>query len=236
MDRRAFLRRSGLGVGVGIAASQLTLVQEGATPPTRRPPRRPPRSVVRAHRLQPLLGRLRGRRGRRERRLGAPGAGVRFADQPGRALRQGRRDARARPWRLPAEVPDEARQRQVPAHLAGTRRSNEISAKMLRAAQGRAGPDAIVLDRLVQAQQRAGVSAAQVGVPVGHQQLRPPGAHLPLHHGRRRREHLGLRRDDEFVQRHAELEGGAVHRLATRPKRTRSRCCTCCTPRRRARR
>ena len=27
MDRRAFLRRSGLGVGVGIATSQLTLVQ-----------------------------------------------------------------------------------------------------------------------------------------------------------------------------------------------------------------
>src|SRR5215207_7375145 len=28
MDRRAFLRRSGLGVGVGIAASQLTLVKK----------------------------------------------------------------------------------------------------------------------------------------------------------------------------------------------------------------
>jgi formate dehydrogenase major subunit len=28
MDRRAFLRRSGMGVGVGIAASQLTLVKK----------------------------------------------------------------------------------------------------------------------------------------------------------------------------------------------------------------
>src|SRR3990167_9742396 len=28
MDRRSFLRRSGLGVGVGIAASQLTLVKK----------------------------------------------------------------------------------------------------------------------------------------------------------------------------------------------------------------
>ena len=27
MDRRAFLRRSGLGVGVGLATTQLTLVQ-----------------------------------------------------------------------------------------------------------------------------------------------------------------------------------------------------------------
>ncbi len=31
MDRRAFLRRSGLGVGVGIAASQLTLVKKVAS-------------------------------------------------------------------------------------------------------------------------------------------------------------------------------------------------------------
>ena len=28
MDRRSFLRRSGLGVGVGLAASQLSLVQK----------------------------------------------------------------------------------------------------------------------------------------------------------------------------------------------------------------
>ena len=28
MDRRAFLRRSGLGVGVGLAASQLTLIKK----------------------------------------------------------------------------------------------------------------------------------------------------------------------------------------------------------------
>ena len=34
MDRRAFLRRSGLGVGVGLAATQLTLVKtaDAATP------------------------------------------------------------------------------------------------------------------------------------------------------------------------------------------------------------
>ncbi len=33
MDRRAFLRRSGLGVGVGIAASQLTLVKKASAAP-----------------------------------------------------------------------------------------------------------------------------------------------------------------------------------------------------------
>ena len=38
MDRRAFLRRSGLGVGAGIAASQLSLVKkaEAADPASRR--------------------------------------------------------------------------------------------------------------------------------------------------------------------------------------------------------
>jgi hypothetical protein len=38
---------------------------------------------------------------------------------------------------------------------------------------------------------------------LGLEQLRPPGAHLPLDHGRRRSQHLGLRRDDQLLQRHA---------------------------------
>ena len=76
-----------------------------------------------SHRLHALLGRLRDRRRRRERRVGAPGAGVRFAAQPRRALREGRVDPRARPRRASAEDADEARQRQVPEDHAGTRRS-----------------------------------------------------------------------------------------------------------------
>ncbi len=32
---------------------------------------------------------------------------------------------------------------------------------------------------------------------LGHQQLRPPGPYLSLHHRRRRRQYLGLRRDDQ---------------------------------------
>ena len=39
MDRRAFLRRSGLGVGVGLAATQLTLVKKAV-------PLRPARSLA----------------------------------------------------------------------------------------------------------------------------------------------------------------------------------------------
>ncbi|GAO24719.1 Nitrate reductase [Alicycliphilus sp. B1] len=50
----------------------------------------------------------------------------------------------------------------------------------------------------------------------GSEQLRPPGAHLPQHHGRRRGQHLGLWRDDQFVQRHAEQQVRVLHRLQRR--------------------
>ena len=73
-----------------------------------------------------------------------------------------------------------------------------------------------VLDRLLQAQQRAVVSAAQVRVVLRHQQHGPPGAHLPLDDGRGRGEHLGLRRDDQLVQRRAELEVHSVLRQQRR--------------------
>ena len=63
-----------------------------------------------------------------------------------------------------------------------------------------------LLARLRQVQQRTVLSVPQVLRVLGLQQRRPPGAHLPLHHGRGRREHVGLRRDDQFLQRHAQLE------------------------------
>ena len=73
-----------------------------------------------------------------------------------------------------------------------------------------------VLGRQLEAQQRAVVPAAQVRVVLGHQQLRPPGADLPLDDGRRRSQHLGLRRDDQLVQRHAEHQVRDVHRQQRR--------------------
>ena len=48
---------------------------------------------------------------------------------------------------------------------------------------------------------------------LGTNNMRPPGADLPLDDRRRRSQHLGLRRDDEFVQRHAEHQVRDVHRL-----------------------
>ncbi|MCY1362555.1 hypothetical protein D9M69_492790 [compost metagenome] len=161
--------------------------------------------------MRPLLGRLRGRRGGAERRVDPPGTGVRFAHQHGRALRQGRRAARARPRRIPPEVPDEAGQRQVPAHRLGPGARRDLREDEGDPPADR--PGFAVLRRLVQAQQRAVLPAAQVGVVLRHQQHRPPGAHLPLDHRGGCGQYLGLRCDDELVQRHAELEGCAVYRL-----------------------
>ncbi len=148
--------------------------------------------------------------------MGAPGAGVRLAAQPRRALRQRGFRARARHDRAlaPAEIPDEAGERQVPAPLLGSgdqrdRRQDARHPQGIRA--GRADAR-----RLLQAQQRAVDAGAQVGVAVGHQQHRPPGPHLPFDHGRRHGPDLGLRRDDQLLQRRAVLEEPALSRLERR--------------------
>ena len=165
-----------------------------------------------AHDLHALLGRLLGRRHRRQRRVDAAGAGVRIADQSRRALRQGRVGPRARRHRAfaPAEDADEARQRQVAAHLVGPgaergRRQDSRHQEGIRSGRH-------LLGRQFQAQQRAGVPDAQVRVVLRHEQLRPPGADLPLDDGRRRSQHVGLRRDDQLVQRHAVHQVRDVHR------------------------
>src|SRR5260221_14521060 len=55
-----------------------------------------------------------------------------------------------------------------------------------------------------------------MGLAVGQQQLRSPGAHLPLDHGLRHGPDLGLRGDDQLVQRRAVLEEPALSRLKRR--------------------
>ena len=127
--------------------------------------RRDAKTRSQAHRLHALLGRLLGRRDRRERRVDAAGAGVRFAAQPRRALREGRVGPRARHARAlaSAEDADEARQRQVAEDHRGTRRSTRSATSCSRSQQG-IGPRRGVLGRQLEAQQRAGVPAAQVRV------------------------------------------------------------------------
>jgi formate dehydrogenase major subunit len=86
MDRRSFLRRSGLGVGVGLAASQLTLVQKAHAGKGT--------SIVGA-------GKVEVKRticthcsvGCAVDAVVELGGGVRFPHQPGRPLRQRRRFA-----------------------------------------------------------------------------------------------------------------------------------------------
>ncbi len=144
--------------------------------------------------------------------MDAAGAGFRIAAQHGRALREGRVGSRARDRRAlaSAEDADEAGQRQVAAPLVGPGAEGS-QRQITRHPQG-CGAGCRLLGRQLEAQQRAVVPHAQVRVVLGHQQLRPPGADLPFDDGCRRSQHLGLRRDDQFVQRHAEHEVRVVHR------------------------
>ena len=93
-------------------------------------------------RLHALLGRLHGDGRGAERRLGRPGAVLGQPDQPRHALRQGRGDPRTRARRPPAEIPDEARQRRMAAHLAGTRRSTR-SATSCSTIREKSGADSV---------------------------------------------------------------------------------------------
>jgi formate dehydrogenase major subunit len=68
MDRRTFLKRSGLAAGAGAFASQLPY---GAIGPAVAAKEGDARRLKEAHRLLALLGRLRGRRHGREWRVDA---------------------------------------------------------------------------------------------------------------------------------------------------------------------
>jgi formate dehydrogenase major subunit len=141
VDRRAFLKRSGITLGAGAVASQLPFSMIGEAQAKAEEGKVEVKRTVCTHcsvgcAIDAVV--VNGR-------LGAPGAGVRFADQPRRALRQGRLGARARHHaRLaPPEVPDEARGRQVEA-LTWDQAYDEISAKML-AIRKESGPDSLFI-------------------------------------------------------------------------------------------
>ena len=183
-----------------------------------------------AHRLHPLLGRLRGRRGGRERRLGAPGAGVRFADQPRRALRQGRGAARARPRRIPPEVPDEAGQRQVPAHQLGpgarTRSAPRCSSCARRAAPIRSSASARRKHNNEQSYLLRKWVSLWGSNNCDHQARI---CHSTTVAGVANTWGYGAMTNSYNDMQNSQVR--AVHRLATPPRRIRSRCCTCCMPR-----
>ena len=155
LDRRTFLRRSGLVAGALAALGALPLGSvrkaEAGPPPARRRRGHDPQEHLHA-----LLGRLH-RHGRSvERRVDRPGAGLGSPDQPRLALRQGRVGARTRARRPPAEISDEARQRPVDADLLGSgdqrdRRQADGDPREVRAGLG-------LLARLGQVLQRGRLS------------------------------------------------------------------------------
>ena len=99
---------------------------------------------------------------------------------------------------------------------AGTRRSRR-SATQLQQIRQESGPELGLLARLGQVHERGLLPVPQARRLLGHEQRRPPGAHLPLDDRRGRGQHLGLRRDDELLQRHPELEVHRHHRRQPGP-------------------
>ena len=179
MDRRAFLRRSGLGVGAGLAASQLTLVQEGAGRRRGQGRRRATgkidvkRTVCSHCSVGCAIDAVveNGVWVRQEPVFDSPiNLGAHCAK--GAALREhGHGEFRLK---YPMKLVNGKYQR-ISWDQALERDQREDA----RAAQAER-PRLDLRRRLLQAQQRAGLPAAQVGELLGQQQLRPPGAHLPL--------------------------------------------------------
>ncbi len=138
------------------------------------------------------------------RRLDRPGARLRQSVQSRRPLRQGRLGARARARRAAAQISDSSWSAANGQRIPWDDAINEIGDKMLEDPRGSRAPTGL-LAGLGQALQRAGLPDPQVRRFLGQQQHRPPGADLSLDHGRGCRQHLGLWRDDQLLQRHPQF-------------------------------
>ena len=208
VDRRTFLRRSGLAAGGLAALGTLPLggvrkaEAAGAGPA-------PAKGHHPAEHVHALLGGLHGAGRGRERRLGRPGARLGQPDQSRLALRQGRRHARDDARRSPAALPDEDGRRAVAAHLVGY--GHQRDRRQAAGDPREVRPGFRLLAGLRQVHQRVRLPQPQVRGVLGHQQLGPPSAHLSLDHGRRRSQHLGLRRDDQQLQRHPQCQDHDHH-------------------------
>ena len=89
---------------------------------------------------------------------------------------------------------------------------NEIGDKMLEIRKA-SGPDSVYWLGSAKFSNEQAYLFRKFYALLGLQQRRSPGAHLPFHHGRGRREYLGLWRDDQFLQRHAQFQGDDPVRL-----------------------
>ena len=143
LNRRDFLRRSGLAAGglaaLGTLRARLDPAGQGRSAAGARRGGRDPQEH-----LHPLLGRLHGDRRGRERRVDRPGAGLGLPDQSRLALLQRRGGARRRAERAAPALPDEARRRAMePAFVgSGDRRDRRQAARdprKVRTGFGRTG-------------------------------------------------------------------------------------------------
>ena len=109
LDRRTFLRRSGLAAGGLAALGTLPLgsVRKAEAGP---PPRAGAAVTIRKSICTHCCGRLHRHRRSFQRRVDRPGAELGQPDQSRLALRQGRLGARARAQRPAPQISDEARQ------------------------------------------------------------------------------------------------------------------------------
>ena len=136
LDRRTFLRRSGLAAGglAALGALPLASVQKAKAGP-------PPRQGRRGHHPQEHLHALRGRLHRHggslQRRVDRPGAELGSSDQPRLALRQGRLGARTGDGRTPPEISDEDGQRPVDPHQVGPGHQRDRRQARRRSARSR---------------------------------------------------------------------------------------------------
>ena len=156
-----------------------------------------------------------------------------FAAQPRRPLRQGRRPARARPRRLSPQDADEAGRRQVPEDQLGSGAERD-QRQDARAEEGERPDSIFVVGSSKHNNEQSYLLRKWVSLwgsnNCDHQARI---CHSTTVAGRR--EHVGLRRDDELRTTTCATRSARCTSARTPPRRTRSRCCTCCTRRRPAR-
>ena len=163
VDRRAFLRNSGLAIG-GLAA--VSAIAGGRVREARgRGAHRRRQDRHQEVRVHALLGRLHHHGRGAERRVDRPGAGLRLAPQPRRPLRQGRGRARACARRPPAQVSDEARRGQMDPHQLGCRHQRDRRQDARHSPE--VGPGLRLLPGLRQVLQRAGRTCSASSTPSG---------------------------------------------------------------------
>ncbi len=92
---------------------------------------------------------------------------------------------------------------------------DEIADRMM-AIRATSGPESVYFLGSAKFSNERRVSLPQAGRLLGHEQRRPPGAHLPLHHRGGGGQHVGLWRADQLLQRHPQRQDGAVHRQQRR--------------------